>query len=465
MKLGFRIFWSILLVSLAVLGTSAALLIQGAHADSLYREQERSVIEYEMIATSLDNALRTARSLGGEAASGFEEAVLLRFNHYYQEKSIFLSLAQDGTLLYDSNEQFAGIYPELLQQEDNLYLIAARPVGEQHYIFVSSGLPQEDYVLCYARNITALYNARTENIRMAVSFGMVLVLLVAVVAILVSRGLTRPLNRLQKSANALTEGNANPLPEGKDEIGLLARSFNQMADAVQQREHALKEQVEERQLFIDDLAHEMNTPLTSIQGYAALLEQANCTEEQKRKAAAYIQHETRRMKGMYQKLRVLSIAHEQGIEKKSVPVDEWFNEIGEQMRPILKEKGMKLTGQIRLQRVYGDRELLSVLLSNLVRNAILYSPEGGTIELCADEQEGRPTVTVTDHGIGIPPDKQLKIFEPFYRVDKSRSRQTGGTGLGLSICKRIAELHGAALSVQSVPGEGTTMLLSFLDEA
>lgn len=458
MKLGFKIFWGILLAAFLTLGATAAQLILGTHADSLQREQERSVSEYEMIAASLDNALATARILDG--STDFEKPVMQRFNRYYQNKGIFLSLAQDGKLRYDSNEQFAFVYPDMLEKVGNDYLISVRPVDTEHYMFVSSALAKEDYTLFYARDISVLYQARAENIRLSVSFGLILVLLVAMVAWLVSRSLTRPLKNLQQSANALADGNRSPLSEGRDEIGLLATSFNRMSDAVQQREQELKLQLEQRQTFIDDLAHEMNTPLASIQGYAALLEQANCSEEQKQKAAAHIQNETRRLKGMHQKLRALSIIREHSLQGEDISVKALFDDVEEQLRPVFSEHHMTLVRNGSVQTVRGDRELLQMLLSNLVRNAVLYSPEGGMVTLCAEEQKGKTCILVTDHGIGIEAKKQQKIFDPFYRVDKSRSRQTGGTGLGLPICKRIADLHGADLSVHSVPGKGTTMKLT-----
>lgn len=353
------------------------------------------------------------------------------------------------------------VYEGLSDSPEGNYRLTVRTENGKAYILVAAWLPQQPDLLIYARDIQAIYDAREENIRLFLSIGLVLVVMVAFGAVLVSRGLTRPLARLEKSALELAGGHSVILPEGKDEIGSLARSFNAMAQAVQLREQKLKEQVESRQRFIDDLAHEMNTPLTSIQGYAALLEQANCTEEQRRKATGYIQHETRRMKALHQKLRLLSIMEQQDFQPEQVLVERLFFEVGDQLRPLLRDHNMRLIGRIAAESIWGDMELLVLLLSNLVRNAVLYSPQGGTVELEAYRQDDAVFLSVADHGVGISPENQEKIFDPFYRVDKSRSRQTGGTGLGLSVCRRIADLHGAAIVVQSAPNEGTTMTLRF----
>ena len=123
--------------------------------------------------------------------------------------------------------------------------------------------------------------------------------------------------------------------------------------------------------------------------------------------------------------------------------------------------------QVRLQcfgreaQVTGDRELLKELLENLVQNAIRYNREGGFVQVTVKEQGSHVSVTVEDSGIGIPEDAKDRVFERFYRVDKSRSRETGGTGLGLAIVKHIAQIHDAAITLDSTLGKGTKITVTF----
>ena len=109
----------------------------------------------------------------------------------------------------------------------------------------------------------------------------------------------------------------------------------------------------------------------------------------------------------------------------------------------------------------GDRELLKELLENLVQNAIRYNREGGFVQVTAKEEAGHAQWTVEDNGIGIPEDAKDRVFERFYRVDKSRSRETGGTGLGLAIVKHIAQIHNATVTLDSALGKGTKITVTF----
>ena len=111
--------------------------------------------------------------------------------------------------------------------------------------------------------------------------------------------------------------------------------------------------------------------------------------------------------------------------------------------------------------VRGNRQLLTELVENLCQNAIRYNNEGGTVNVTVHKLGGKTVLTVEDNGIGIPKDQQERVFERFYRVDKSRSKETGGTGLGLAIVKHIVELHDAGLTLDSEVGRGTTIKVEF----
>ena len=129
-------------------------------------------------------------------------------------------------------------------------------------------------------------------------------------------------------------------------------------------------------------------------------------------------------------------------------------------RPAARRKNITLSwkrsGRAAMYTVRGDETQLTSMFSNLVENAVKYTPVGGRVEVTAESDEGEVVVRVSDTGIGIPEKSLARIFERFYRVDKARSKETGGTGLGLSIVRHIAENHGGHVTVESTPGEGST---------
>jgi two-component system sensor histidine kinase SenX3 len=130
------------------------------------------------------------------------------------------------------------------------------------------------------------------------------------------------------------------------------------------------------------------------------------------------------------------------------------------MRQVARSKGITLTwkrrGKSALYTVPGDETQLHSMFTNLVDNAVKYTPPGGRVEVSGTSGESGVTVRISDTGIGIPEGKLPRIFERFYRVDKARSKETGGTGLGLSIVRHVAENHGGRVTVESTPGEGST---------
>lgn len=130
-----------------------------------------------------------------------------------------------------------------------------------------------------------------------------------------------------------------------------------------------------------------------------------------------------------------------------------------QLRAKEQEVDLRLEGGSTM--VQGDRQMLEELLYNLCDNAISYNNAGGLVVVSVEDADGRRTLRVQDTGIGIPQECQERIFERFYRVDKSRSKSTGGTGLGLAIVKHIVAVHRAGLTLVSEPGEGTTITVTF----
>lgn len=245
----------------------------------------------------------------------------------------------------------------------------------------------------------------------------------------------------------------------KDEIGELGESFNKMAEAVEARTKSLEESEQKKTLFMGDLTHELKTPLTAISGYAQTLLTAKITEEEKEEALLYIDEECKRLSRLSGKMmRLLELDESGEPEMTETPVKELFEKVRRSCGAILKEKNMTLCCEEHGERFFMDIELMTDVLVNLVDNAVKAGGEDGKILLTANGKR----IEVEDFGEGIPKEEQDKIMEPFYMVDKSRSRKTGGAGLGLALTALIVKKHNASLEIDSEVGRGTRIILQFV---
>lgn len=259
---------------------------------------------------------------------------------------------------------------------------------------------------------------------------------------------------LTEAANEIGAGNLSKRVDisGRDEIAILAESFNLMAERLQEAEM-------QRSRFFTAAAHELRTPVSAIKALAEPLafgpEQSSdvyqefCTD---------IYHQAERLSALVDVLlRVSAFEHAENVKKQEVNFKDIVVEALDQVRPLVAQKNLTISYTPRDIQARLDPDMMLHLCLNLLHNAVKYTPEGGSIALDteADTQELR--LTVTDTGIGIPREHLNRVFERFYRVEQSRSRQQGGSGLGLSIAKQIVDAHGGAISIESDIGAGTTV--------
>ena len=218
-----------------------------------------------------------------------------------------------------------------------------------------------------------------------------------------------------------------------------------------------------RREFAANVSHELKTPLTSISGYAEIIENGIAKAGDVPGFAAKIRAEAKRLGTLVNDILELSkLDEKQGFgAKEPVALLPMLNELADCFQPIAQEKGIALSLEGCEANITGYPALLRELFHNLIDNAIKYTPAGGSVAVELSQQDGHICCTVKDTGIGIPQEHQAHVFERFYRVDKSHSRQTGGTGLGLAIVKHVAEVHQAQLKLESKPQEGTTVSVLF----
>ncbi|WP_078410786.1 sensor histidine kinase [Priestia abyssalis] len=268
-----------------------------------------------------------------------------------------------------------------------------------------------------------------------------------------TRYVVKPIRNLTKATKKIAEGQYNIQldVERKDEIGLLAQSFTRMAAS-------LKRLDEMRQEFVSNVSHEIQSPLTSIQGFSQALRTEQVTEEQRQQYLSIIEEESRRLSMMSKQLLMLA-----SLDKEHDILELTTFDAAEQLKQIFlttawywREKELAIDMNLPSISINGDKRFLHQVWMNLVYNSIKFTDPGGTIFVSAYLDDNSAVhVIIEDTGKGIDEEDLPYIFDRYYKGDKARKREESGSGLGLSIVKKIVELHKGTVTVQSEAGVGT----------
>lgn len=220
-----------------------------------------------------------------------------------------------------------------------------------------------------------------------------------------------------------------------------------------------------RREFSANVSHELKTPLTSISGFAELMSQGLVPPDKVREFSFDIQKECTRLTNLVEDIIDLSRLEEGGdMTWEDIDLYTLCDDVLQSLEPVAKRQAVTLRLAGESLQVRGVYQVLREMIYNLCDNAIKYNRSGGSVTVTVARSAGRASVAVADTGIGIPYEDQSRVFERFYRVDKSHSRAIGGTGLGLSIVKHAAALHGAEIKLQSQPEDGTVITVLFPGE-
>lgn len=283
------------------------------------------------------------------------------------------------------------------------------------------------------------------------------VALAGILSVALSQRILGPVRHLTAAAQRMGQGDLDqrvPI-EGEDEIAALGRAFNVMADS-------LAHQEELRRNMVSDVAHELRTPLANIRGYLEAMEDGVITPDAT--AIASLLEEALLLQRLINDLQELSLAEagQLHLDVGAVSAESIIPSLLASFQVSAQAKNISLTADSApdLPLIAADPERLKQILSNLLRNAIAYTPIGGRVHLSAARQGEAITLTVSDNGPGISSEHLPHIFERFYRADHSRARATGGSGLGLAIARALCEMQGGHIQVQSQPGQGTTFSVS-----
>ncbi|MGI5899074.1 MAG: sensor histidine kinase [Christensenellales bacterium] len=270
-------------------------------------------------------------------------------------------------------------------------------------------------------------------------------------------------------ASALAEGIMRPITEMAGALGESDAPFKELRGFVREvREQQRKKSENERSRreFTANVSHELKTPLTSISGYAEMIMNGMARDEDVNTFAGKIHLEAGRLIDLIGDIIKLTELDgiPSGAPAEKVDLHQIAKEAIEILRFSAEQKGVNFRLSGGHSFVFGDRRMLSELIYNLCDNAVRYNRPGGQVEISTTMTKFGAGLMVRDDGIGMADEHQNSVFERFYRIDKSRSKQTGGTGLGLAIVKHIALQHGATISLDSSPGKGTAVTVLFPEE-
>lgn len=330
--------------------------------------------------------------------------------------------------------------------------------GETYHIFkVKREIKNNEFNVYVLRNITEetkIYK-RLEILATLITVTGVIVTLI--ISRVLSRNILVPIKNIINTAKDITTDDLSKrieVQKSGDELEKLTLIINQMLDR-------LESSFENQSKFVSDASHELRTPLTIVNGYAQLLQRRKETNpEILEEAVEAIINETKNMKNLVEKLLFLAKGEMNKINAsfREIQMDELIEQIKADVEISMKSHNFILEKTEKFV-VKAEKTLIQQAIRALIENAIKYSDEGTNVYLKAEIVEDMGVISVRDEGVGITEEDKKRIFDRFYRVDKSRTKSTGGSGLGLAIVKKIVEIHDGVIDIDSKFGEGTEILI------
>ena len=470
MKRWQRLFRPPLALVVGIPAPMSVLLLRSTRDALWQREQQRAMTQHQYLAGILqagvisqrlrqgvvllqeDQTRQIATQLLEQQATDDYLAGLMLLDQ--EEKALWSQLPTGVTLPVGTSETLTQCQLQAGDEPGEWYLICAMPLS----------LEAGQYRLVAAYAVGDLQRQLNQQAVQAVALSLIISLVAAGGLLLLVRRLLRPLGALRESARRIAGGSyAERLDiRGTDELADLAQDMNALAQGVQERVEQLEQVAEERRVFVANLAHEMKTPLTSIMGYADLLYlPREVPEEQRVEYSCIILDEARRLRSLSAKLMELLTVGSVNLTYVPTPLHQVVQEVAVSLEPLLEQNGLDLACDCPPISLSMDVELFKSLLYNLLDNARKASPTGGKLSLTAQPSGSDVVIHVRDWGQGIPPEELEKICQPFYMVDKSRSRKAGGAGLGLALCQAIVAAHHGTMEFWSQLEEGTEVTLTF----
>ena len=420
------------------------------HAKSQALEQNETLFTYVATLEEVLDKERAQQSLNNliERMSGEKDRYVFVNSYENLQKQIEKGKA-DGL---ESNECVYVFYEE----------------KERQILQVTSRYEAQYIVNC--RDITEIFSLRDDNYALYKNIILLVSSVIAVVLYLFSWYITRPLAAVTEMANKLSQGDYSVRIDSSyknmksHEVELLGNTLNAMADKTEEHIREIEEQVRRKEEFMGNFAHEMKTPMTSIIGYADMLRTFELEPEKRRAYSNFIYNEGKRVEQLSLNLLQLIVMDKNEYEMQLISSAELFKHMKQETYFLGEKYHVQIRFKWEQAELYVEKSLVLTAILNIIDNACKASGEGGQVYVLGKNMRENYAIAVVDYGIGIPEEALKNITEPFYMVDKSRARKQGGAGLGLSLCRKIVELHGGKIRIDSKEGEGprVTILLPAL---
>ncbi len=368
---------------------------------------------------------------------------------------------EDGTVIFDSKADAS----EMENHADREEIKEAIEEGEGYSARYSNTMDEKsiNYALLLSDG-TILRISGTQFSMWALlkSMSQLIIIVLAIAVILscllayrLAKKIVRPLNEIDFECPEDTEG-----MEDYDEIKPLLKKLHSQNRMIQ---HEMEEREKMRREFTANVSHELKTPLTSISGFAEIMRDGLVKEEDIPRFSGKIYTESQRLIHLVEDIIKLSELEDRELayERKTVDLSELIDEVIYTLSPEASKRNIQMTADTESIEIEGIRQILMEMIYNLCDNAVKYNREGGAVLISLHKMGDSAALSVRDNGIGIALEEQTRIFERFYRVDKSHSKEVGGTGLGLAIVKHAAAFHDAEIELKSRIGEGTEITVRF----
>lgn len=459
MKLWKKVYFVTLIVTLCLVNLGIYGLFHITYKQMLLSEKKLCTTEFLLLQQNLSENVAVLEE-NIIFTSKYFHTFLSSYNDYYKDNHISLTGWYAEKVSYGKKNSWSKEHTSSLQQ-----VVTISTYNNRTIISVSDCLDYShpSYRIGLQKDLTDFDT--TWNLLSSFYIVGSLILSVGISFILgiVVRRLLKPVDTLIDAVNIIGSGNLSHrvILSGKDELSVLGTQINNMAETLEENVSTLEDEATKKQQLIDNLAHEMNTPLTSIQGFTQYLQLGNIKEQEQTECLQFISQETNRLKNISSTILTMAKLQNNTIPMQEFSLKNLCDRISSIEQHLCQKKQIILTIDCQVNNFTGNEILLESLLRNLIENAFHAITEEGTILVSLKNTSSSLLLSVSDTGCGIPSDKIDCIFEPFYRLDKSRNRAHGGSGLGLPFCKAIVELHNGTITVESIEKEGTifTILL------
>ncbi|WP_338749544.1 HAMP domain-containing sensor histidine kinase [Bacillus sp. FJAT-52991] len=471
MKFWHKISIYSLLLFLIIFNLSAVFLIQNSHNLNLKREIDRSLDEHSNISAGISYYNMLSNNLyvksGNKVKADYKDVIKKYLENLNSNDSYLEILDKNNNVVFSNMEfKILGDREELKNVSHSQRKYIIRDVDNKTLLFVTSliNINGEDLKFSYARDVTYIYEDKKEQYNFYIRLSIIVTIILAIGMYILSKYITRPIDKLINITRIVSKGNYSERVaiDSKDEIGILAENFNEMAAAVELKISELELKAEEKQRFIDNLTHELKTPLTSIIGYADFLRSTAYNEQIFIEGLNHIFKEGKRLEELSWKMMDLISLKSENFKIKKENIGDILFDIKDTLKPKLQSKSINLIISSKDYEVVVERDLIRNLICNFIDNSIKASKKDSNIYLTVyKNKENKTVLEIKDEGIGISEEDLPKVFEAFYMVDKSRTRANNGVGLGLTICAEIAKIHEVEIKMESQLNKGTTIRLIF----